>query len=273
MDPIDKQLYHKKLVETLSSLHGLSEAESMAGYYFDAKKALGKEIDASLFDEELKRLQKGEPVQYVTGLSFFYGYEFFLNNEVLIPRAETEELVYWAISDFKNKNELNVLDIGSGSGCILATALLELEEAKGEAWDISHEALDCANSNIEKYQLSAQTKLKDVLNLNWENQDRLFDIVFCNPPYILESEVKRMDSHVHGYEPHIALFVDGEDPLVFYKQIIRNLNSILKSDGAVYFETSDLYHDELEAFIKSTRYSFEFKRDMQGKWRMLKIWK
>lgn len=260
------------IANSLLARFDINEAKSIAAYYVDAFKAKEIVMTDGLLKKDIEELLAGVPVQYVVGLSFFYGYEFELNRKVLIPRPETEELVYWGVSDFKENPDVKILDIGSGSGCILLTALLELENASGVAWDISQDAVKCIERNIAKYGLNAQVKIKDILNMEWQNENEKFDIIFCNPPYILEEERPRMGKHVLKYEPHIALFVEDEDPLIFYKKILKNLNYTLKENGVAYFETSDLYHEALESFMGTTQYSYEFRRDLQGKWRMLKVW-
>jgi len=271
MDQIRLIKYRDIIKLNLTPIYGEVEANSMALYYIDAIKTIKKNFTDAEFAEDMHELKSGVPVQYVVGLSFFYGYEFLLNNKVLIPRAETEELVYWAVSDHKNRTELSVLDIGSGSGCILVSSLLELKDSNGKAWDVSPKALECIESNIDKYRVNASVECVDVLEKVWSTNDEKFDVVFCNPPYILKEEQKRMGENVLKFEPELALFVEGNDPLVFYKIIIDNLSHILKPSGSVYFETSDLYHEELKHFVGSKNHKFEFRKDMQGAWRMLKV--
>ena len=271
MEQLEIIKYQEIIKTTLTPIYGEGEANSMALYYTDALKAMNESITEGRFVEDMHELKSGVPVQYVVGLSFFYGYEFYLNNEVLIPRAETEELVYWAVSDYKNLSELSILDIGSGSGCILISSLLELNNSHGVAWDISPKAIECVQSNAKKYNVNVNAKLIDVLKYKWGNQSEKFDIVFCNPPYILHDENKRMGENVLAHEPHIALFVEGNDPLVFYKTIIDNISHITKASGVIYFETSDLYHEELETYLIDRNLTYEFRKDMQGAWRMLKL--
>lgn len=271
MEKLDWLKYKGILELTLKPIYGKSEAASMALYYIDAMKVLGKSISDAQFAEDMHELKCGVPIQYVVGLSFFYGYEFYLNNSVLIPRAETEELVYWAVSDHKNSQAISILDIGSGSGCILISSLLELTSSKGSAWDISPKAIECIKSNSKKYNVDVKAEKVDVLKYNWDIHNEKYDVVFCNPPYILNKERQRMGENVLAHEPSIALFVEGNDPLIFYKQIINSLSHILKESGSIYFETSDLYHEELEEFVSLKQLKYEFRKDMQGAWRMLKI--
>jgi release factor glutamine methyltransferase len=148
---------------------------------------------------------------------------------------------------------------------------LELNISLGVAWDISPKAIECIHSNAKKYNVNANAKLIDVLKYKWEDQDEKFDIVFCNPPYILQDENERMGKNVLAHEPYVALFVEGSDPLIFYKTIIDNISHIIKASGAIYFETSDLYHEELESYLIERKLKHEFRKDMQGAWRMLKV--
>jgi len=271
MDGINYNKYLEILKTCLIPLFGGGEGESMALYYIDACRDKNIQISEEQFYIDIEKLKKGIPVQYVVGLSFFYGHTFYVTQNVLIPRSETEELVYWAVTDFKDRNDVSVLDIGSGSGCIMISSLLELKSSKGLAWDISRSALDCLNLNIKKHNVTASSVLVDVLNYDWKNHKQKVDIVFCNPPYILKDEESRMGQNVLENEPHIALFVDGNDPLVFYKTIIDNISYLVKPLGGLYFETSDLYHKELEAYVKTKELNYEFRKDMQGAWRMLKL--
>ncbi|MBT8232498.1 MAG: peptide chain release factor N(5)-glutamine methyltransferase [Saprospiraceae bacterium] len=264
--------YKKAMVASLSKTFDKHEAQSITDYYFDGKVVLEDSLSEIKIEEDINRINSGEPIQYVTGLSFFYGYHFLLNHQVLIPRPETEELVYWIEKDCKPKHGLDILDIGCGSGCILLSLMLKLNAAKGTGWDISEDALKNTEENASKYNLDVSLEKFDVLNDDMNSLRNKYDVVVCNPPYILKSEVDRMGENVVRYEPHEALFVDDANPLIFYQKVISNLPNLLSQNGCAYFETSDLYHESMELFLKDTDYKFEFKKDMQGNWRMLKVW-
>ena len=250
------------------------ERENIITYYLDARQ---KEIlTSSLTTQELEKdaqdLKEGVPVQYVTGVTFFYGHRFISERGCLIPRPETEELVHWIIEDNKSKEEFQILDIGVGSGCILLSVLAELNknsQATGWGIDVSQTALTVFEKNAVKMDLKVNSELTDIR----EDLDlpKYFDCIVSNPPYILNSERGRMDSSVLKYEPEIALFVTGTDPLYFYKRIMEIGLSLLKPAGVIYFETSDLYHDELDAAIDRNNYLPTFKKDMSGHWRKLKL--
>ncbi|NNE25752.1 MAG: peptide chain release factor N(5)-glutamine methyltransferase [Saprospiraceae bacterium] len=256
------------MLEVLHPIYGLREASNIVAYYFDA-------VDDHLAVDQQRVLElfsKGVPVQYIAKTAFFYGHEFYVDNRVLIPRPETEELVHWIITDQKHKNNsFTILDIGSGSGCILLTVLLKYPDAKGTALDISADALDVCQKNADKFKVPVSIMNKDVFNVKQDGLAHKYDVIVCNPPYILIDEKERMDDHVFHHEPEEALFVEGSDPLVFYEYIISNLEAWLTQGGAAYFETSDRYHEDLNSIVKEYGLQGEFKKDMQEKWRMLKV--
>ena len=244
------------------------EKENILRYYLDV---FGNNL--SSWDEHVQELNAGRPVQYVCGLAFFYGYSYYVDESVLIPRAETEELVYWVVSDHKRRESLHVLDVGAGSGCILVSVLNSIKNSKGTAMDISSEALEVAVRNARKYGHDIECLHADVLKstdlINWSE----VDVLVCNPPYISREELSRMDDSVLSYEPDQALFVDDPDVLLFYKHIIAAFIRKGTERCQCYFETSDLYHETLEEWLQSQPVEYSFQKDMQGKWRMLKVWK
>lgn len=263
--------YKTKFYKTLIKSFDQRELDSLWSYYRDSneyKKEWPKQME---FQKDLELIAGGRPIQYVTSLSFFYGFHFFVNASCLIPRPETEELVYWIESEWKKSSDLRILDIGAGSGCIALSLLLKLDNANGLAVDLSEEALEVVRRNAENLNVSIETINTDVLSDDWFKPVGRFNVVVCNPPYILKEEIERMDDSVLNNEPEMALFVEGNDPLVFYKKIILDASMIIEQGGAMYFETSDLYHEALEDFVKSKGHEYKFKRDMQGKWRMLKL--
>ena len=252
------------------------ELENLIDYYLDAyqQKILAGELSQVQLTEDIIALKKEVPVQYVTGISFFYGHRFFVEPGCLIPRQETEELVHWVIEESKTKASFKILDIGIGSGCILLSimsAMSKFMEVEGWGIDVSEAALRVVKKNTKKMKLEARTILADIDQDNeWPNQ---LDCIVSNPPYILDSEKSRMDISVLTYEPEVALFVPDSDPLHYYKRIMHLGLSLLKPNGVIYFETSDLYHSELESAIDKEQYSATFKKDINGKWRMLKLTK
>ncbi len=246
---------------------GIREAENIAKYYVDSIPVWP--ITKQMLDSDLKKLVEGMPVQYVTGFGFFYGKQIRLNEHVLIPRPETEELVHWIIQDYKRVlgTKLSILEIGVGSGCILLS-LLDNVNATGIGIDISKEALKVCSDNAVHLGHSIELHCADILKDF--SLDKSVDLIVSNPPYILRSD-NRVQQTVDKYEPDISLYVDGNDPLVFYKRIVDFGETCIKKGGHLYFETSDLYHAELESFIVSKEMEYEFKKDLQGNWRMLRI--
>jgi len=260
--------YKERLREVLSDTFDERELSNIIDYYFDAIA----EVDDLSFESHLVQLENGWPIQYVTQVSFFYGYQFFVDNRVLIPRAETEELVYWVEQDIKGYSK-SILDIGTGSGCILLSLLKKNSYCRGTGLDVSRKAIEVFKINQKKLEVKAASIVGDILSSDCTNYIGKFDVIISNPPYILPSEKNRMGHSVIAKEPHLALFVDSDDPLIFYKKIIQCIDTHLNDRGVLYFETSDLYHEELKAYLDDLNYEGEFRKDMQGNWRMLKITK
>ncbi len=252
----------------LKDIYADREIENITRYYMDCQ--LGSP-EADMLDD-ISKLKAGMPIQYVTKTSFFYGFQYFIDQGVLIPRPETEELVHWVEQDHKGEADLKILDIGTGSGCILLSLVQKLSTAEALGIDISNEAQMVFEKNVEYLGLNADFSLLDVFDdAAVAKLDQDCDIIVSNPPYILSEEKTRMMTSVIKHEPQKALFVDGKDPLIFYKRIISLLPRLLKADGKAYLETSDLYHDELESVVIDSGMDYEFRKDMQGQWRMLKV--
>ncbi len=248
---------------------GTRESENISKYYIDS--LLDWPIEEKQLFIDIEKLVSGIPVQYVTEVSFFYGKRFKVNNHVLIPRPESEELVHWIKQDYKNRSNhsLCILDIGVGSGCILLSLVTELE-ARGIGIDISSEALLVCRENADALQCKVDLVQSDILI---ESQvEGPVQIIVSNPPYILKSEKDRVQDIVSRHEPSCALYVNSNDPLLFYKRIIELSNGLLVEGGHLYFETSDWFHDELKDLVDSIDKKYEFRRDLQGNWRMLKIY-
>lgn len=260
-----------KMRRALSSRWDDREVRNIVDYYFDATAEGITEVQ---LERDIAKLLAGNPVQYVSGKSFFYGRTFFVNASVLIPRPETEELVDLINRDYKSDfRQKRILDVGTGSGCIAICLKLANPQWEMTAVDIDSEALEVAEKNALHYDLPIELRTADVLQDAFWNTINDLDIIVSNPPYILNSEQSRMDRSVLEYEPRHALFVDGEDPLVFYKRIVLKGIEVLNPGGCIYFETSDLYKSEMEDFLKKRDLDYKYYKDMQGKWRMLKVTK
>jgi len=216
----------------------------------------------------LQRLQNGEPLQYVLGETEFYGLIFRVSPSVLIPRPETEELVDLIVRENKHEN-LSVLDIGTGSGCIAISLSHNLKNAQVEAWDISEETLAVAKTNAETNNQTVKFQKIDVLN-DLISTDT-FDIIVSNPPYVCTSESREMHRNVVGFEPHLALFVSDHDPLLFYRKITELSTQMLKSGGRLYFEINAAYGKETASLLtKSGFLMVEIVKDIFGKDRIVK---
>lgn len=233
----------------LSDLYGMSLTDICVG----ALDRLTEEQTQQIEDAML-RLEKGEPVQYVTGKAHFCDRTFLVSPSVLIPRPETE-LLCQMIADndqaVTGNGEIRVLDMGTGSGCIAITLALSMQNASVEAWDVSAEALNMAKSNAESLGASVSFEQKDILGLDENNVERCYDIIVSNPPYICNKEAAQMEHNVLDFEPHLALFVPDEAPLLFYSAIARFARLALKVGGALYFEINPLYADALCSMLSS----------------------
>jgi release factor glutamine methyltransferase len=233
----------------LSDLYGMSLTDICVG----ALDRLTEEQTQQIEDAML-RLEKGEPVQYVSGKAHFCDRTFLVSPSVLIPRPETE-LLCQLIADndqaVTGNGEIRVLDMGTGSGCIAITLALSMQNASVEAWDVSAEALNMAKSNAESLGASVSFEQKDILGLDENNVERCYDIIVSNPPYICNKEAAQMEHNVLDFEPHLALFVPDEAPLLFYSAIARFARLALKVGGALYFEINPLYADALCSMLSS----------------------
>jgi len=182
----------------------------------------------------IEKLKKFIPIQYILGETEFYGLPFYVNESVLIPRPETEELVDWICTEHNKSRELQILDIGTGSGCIALSLKHEFPNSVVTGFDISGKALETAQSNAILNKLDVTFSKVDILNTS--NTTTKWDIIVSNPPYITEKEKVDMFSNVLDYEPHLALFVPDNDPLLFYKKIALYAQQQLQPHGKLYFE-------------------------------------
>ncbi len=229
-------------------------------------------LPASIF-EQLDyiafQLNEHKPIQYIIGHTEFYGLKFEVNESVLIPRPETEELVDWIIKDHKNDQALNILDIGTGSGCIPISLKHNIPQAKVNSIDVSKEAIAVALKNAMKNNVEIFIHQQDVLELQEFDAD--YDIIVSNPPYVLESEKSEMRRNVLDYEPALALFVNDHDPLIFYKKIIELTEKNSNKATHLYFEINESYADELiKQFDSQKWHKPELRKDIRGKDRMIK---
>ncbi|GAA4408595.1 peptide chain release factor N(5)-glutamine methyltransferase [Nibrella viscosa] len=219
----------------------------------------------------IERLNRQEPIQHVIGTTIFCGLEFEVSPDVLIPRPETEDLVRLIMHDFADREEVvRVLDIGTGSGCLAVTLARFLPQSDVTGWDVSEEALAMAQRNADNLKADVTFERQDILNVP-ASETRRFDCVVSNPPYVTRSEAADMDRNVLDYEPEVALFVDDNDPLIFYKAVANFCTQHLTKDGACYVEIN-------ERFGEATRQVFEERgfrhiqvyKDIHGKDRSIR---
>ena len=219
----------------------------------------------------LAELELGKPIQYITNQAFFLNNDFYVNDSVLIPRSETEELVKWVLDDineFKIKSP-HLMDIGTGSGCIAISLAKANTEIKLTAIDLSKEALIVAKKNASKHKVKIDFIQEDIQSLSHLN--RTFDIIVSNPPYIHPDEKKDILPNVLNHEPHMALFTPNNDPIYFYRLIINFASKFLKSLGGLYFEINPKFLELLKSNFSSRNFSeVEVRNDIFGKPRMLK---
>lgn len=229
------------------------------------------EYERKKIDELTDRLLLHIPVQYVLGEAWFAGQKFYVDERVLIPRPETEELVNWVIETERSKLiSQKVLDVGTGSGCIAVSIKKKLPDSDVIAIDASEGALNVAKRNAENLQADVEFKQLDFLNeQEWSRLDN-FDVIVSNPPYVKQSESADMAKHVLEHEPHLALFVPDEDALLFYKKIASFTMKHLNKGGIVFMEINELLGEEVCKLYELQGYKVELRKDMQGKDRMIK---
>ncbi|MPM54137.1 Release factor glutamine methyltransferase [bioreactor metagenome] len=229
----------------------------------------------NLSDAEMQRLSEivgklknSELIQYILGETDFFGLTFYLDDSVLIPRPETEELVQWIVDSVKNE-PLKILDIGTGSGCIAVTLAKKLPFAEVHAWDISRDALGVARKNADKNGVHLFLAEKDILQESVS--DEKFDIVVSNPPYVTEFEKGEMQENVLNFEPHLAMFVPDQNALVFYEKIADFALKNLNKGGKLFFEINREKGDQIEMLLQQRGFrNIERQKDISGNERMIK---
>lgn len=293
---------YETLWHRLTGIYDTDEAKAIVRWMLDIRFGLsltdivcGKldeltDAEQSELEKMMQRLESGEPVQYVTGTTEFCGRQFHVEPGVLIPRPETGELCRWMVEERRREGEYQVLDVGTGSGCIAITLALEMKEAKVTAWDISDDALRIAKKNAEALGAEVTFEQRDALNHGDRHSDlrcatiiepvpmihpvpmiQQWDAIVSNPPYVCQKEAATMERHVLEHEPHLALFVPDDDPLRFYRAIAHYAWETLKPNGLLFFELNPLYASETEAMVH--RWGFaetSVKQDIFGKQRFLK---
>lgn len=293
------QEQYQHLRQVLTAVHETSEAEAMAALVVE--NVGGKKLNqlkgelliatqTQQIDLILQQLLTHRPLQYVLNEAWFYGLKFEVNESVLIPRPETEELVDWIVKEVKSgkwkvesekvqntkydirhaASLLSILDIGTGSGCIPIAIKKNLPEVDVSAIDVCSEALHVATTNAVNNETEINFQLLDFLDENKWNQLEKYDIIVSNPPYIKNTEANSMSKHVLQFEPHKALFVPDEDALLFYRKIADFALQHLQPTGAVYVEINQQLGKETVELFQQKGFMVELKKDMSGNERMVK---
>lgn len=274
--------YKTELTKTLATIYDEKEIESFFYILLEAFHKL-KRIDyalnpnLALNSEELTRwknsleeLKKEKPIQYILGETEFFGLPFYVNENTLIPRPETEELVAWIIenqnSRVKNK-ELKILDIGTGSGCIAISLAKKLPFAAVYALDVSEKAIEVAQKNAANNNVEITFLHQSILET--EDLKKQFDIIVSNPPYVRNLEKEEIKKNVLDYEPHLALFVEDTDALLFYKKIAQLAKKNLTTTGELYFEINQYLGKEMILLLENLQFkNIELQKDIYGNDRM-----
>ena len=278
---MNSRQYRTFFIQELTALYGVDEAESFFYLILENKKQL-RDIELALnpnleFSEAelviwnglLEQLKKEIPVQYLLGSTSFYGLEFTVNEKVLIPRSETEELVDWIINEnSKTDTPLKILDIGTGSGCIAISLAKNIGDAQVFAIDVSKEALATAKINAQNNGVNIQFIEQDILET--EDLAQQSDIIVSNPPYVRNLEKEEIKNNVLEYEPHLALFVADDNALVFYRKIAELAQKNLSPKGKLYFEINQYLGKEMVDLLQELGFkNIELRKDIYGNDRMI----
>ena len=281
-----------------SELQTIQEDSEIESFFFILTEFLHnlKRIDVSLHPDFeitesyfkkwqtiISELKTEKPIQYITGEAWFYGLRFEVNENTLIPRPETEELVEWIVESQKSKvenlniqksNNLTILDIGTGSGCIPIALKNEISNAQVSAIDISEKALEMARKNAFDNQVEVNFIHQDILTSQHLNlstsQPLLFDVIVSNPPYVRNLEKQEIKKNVLDYEPHLALFVADSDALLFYRKIAQLALKSLSPNGKLFFEINQYLGKETVALVEQLGFkNIELRKDFMGNDRMI----
>ena len=276
--------YRTQFIQALSQIYDIGEVESFFYLILEEKREL-KRIDLALnpdltfsveeiqlWNSILEQLLQEVPIQYLLGKTNFYGLNFEVNADVLIPRPETEELVEWIITtqDPRPKaQDLKILDIGTGSGCIAIALAKNIPNAEVFAIDVSEKALVTAQKNANSNEVIITFLEKNILET--ENLEQQFDIIVSNPPYVRELEKKEIKKNVLDNEPHLALFVEDNDALLFYRKITELAQKNLRNDGKLFFEINQYLGKEMVDLLEKLNFiNIELRKDIYGNDRMIK---
>lgn len=276
--------YRTQFIQELSPIYDVGEAESFFYLILEDKKQLKRidlalNLDLTFSNEEIQfwnsildSLKKEIPIQYLLGKTSFYGLEFEVNENVLIPRPETEELVEWIIESHKSEDrreKIKILDIGTGSGCIAISLAKNIPNAQVFAIDVSVKALATAQKNAEINEVNVTFLEKNILET--DDLEQQFDIIVSNPPYVRELEKLEIKKNVLDNEPHLALFVEDNDALIFYRKIAELAQRNLNPNGQLFFEINQYLGKEMMGLLEKMSFkNIELRKDIYGNDRMMK---
>ncbi|WP_438966429.1 peptide chain release factor N(5)-glutamine methyltransferase [Flavobacterium sp.] len=275
--------YKLHIINELESIFDLQEIESffyIITEFLHQKKRIDlalepnfsiNAIEVEKWNAIIAQLKQEKPIQYILGETEFYGLRFLVNENTLIPRPETEELVDLIINRQKAKvksKKLKILDVGTGSGCIAISLVKNLPEAKIFALDVSEKALETAKMNAEINKVEVEFLHQSILET--EDLKQQFDIIVSNPPYVRNLEKEEIKKNVLEYEPHLALFVEDNDPLIFYRKIAQLAQKNLSENGKLYFEINQYLGKETVDLLESLGFqNIELIKDVYGNDRMI----
>ena len=289
----------KEIIKAIRHIYDQDEANNVAELLMENLTKLtrseriikGNELlsasQKELLSSSILRLQQHEPIQYVINEAWFAGMRFYVDKNVLIPRPETEELVEWIINDIKSErvdvftnkpfksdetDQLKIADIGTGSGCIALALKKAMPRAEIWGFDHSEAALTVARRNGSSLDIRVDFQGVDFLDYEQHKFLPSVDIIVSNPPYIAINDKSTLNPNVVNYEPHLALFVPDNDPLVFYKALIHYSTRRLHKNGRIYMEINEAAGEEIKKlFVSAGMQKIEIKKDLQGKNRMVRV--
>lgn len=278
--------FYQLYIQKLQTIYDFEEALAITNHVFEEllmlkphqikmlDKPLSESEEANLMDV-LTRLLNHEPMQYVLGKAWFYGNKYSVSPGTLIPRSETEELVELIIDTLKKDAQYKIIcpkiiDIGTGSGCIAIAIKINIPNSQVFALDKSAEALAIAKQNAKELNVNVHFIEDDILSINQTETTQYFDVIISNPPYVLENEKKNMDNNVLQFEPHSALFVANNKPLLFYNAIANYAQTYLKSGGYLFFEINQLFGEQMVQMLHEKGFiNIQLCKDINNNHRMV----
>ncbi len=278
---MELKAFKNEFVTSLSLIYDEAEAEQL--FYIALEEVLGwKRVDfimktpfeleqekASEFEMVLKELQSEKPIQYIFNKAYFYGLDFYVNENTLIPRQETEELVEWILNTIAENptKTWRILDIGTGSGCIPITIAKMAKNTKVTTLDVSEKAIEVAKKNAKDLEVDITFINQSIL----ETEDlKSYDIIVSNPPYVRNLEKVEIKNNVLVHEPHLALFVEDNDPLIFYRKIVSLAENSLTTNGYLFFEINQYLGTETLDLFNNHFTNVELRKDFVGNDRMIR---